>query len=479
MTDYQQHLINGAWTAALSADHTRIHDSATEAELGQVAHGTAHEIDLAVQAANSAFAAWSALPVSARADYVRSIAEQLEEHVEQLAQGICAEVGMPLKLSQRIQVQAPILAWRATADLAAECLADSSLGHSTITRVAVGVVGAITPWNYPLHQITGKVAAALVAGCTVVLKPSELAPCTARALGEAALAAGLPKGVLNIVLGDAATGQALVDHPEVALLSFTGSTAVGRRIAASAGLALKRVALELGGKSACIATADAAAENVVRQVLGSCFLNSGQSCNSLTRLLVPVELYDTYRALLVDAAARLTVGDPRDSTTRMGPLVSAAHRDRVRALIIDSESQGFDLIAGGSQAAVPAEGYFIAPTIFGRVPADSVLAQQEVFGPVLSVITYNTEQQAIEFANGTAYGLAAAVWAGDTDHALSLARQLRAGQVDINGAPYNPAAPFGGFGDSGLGREGGTYGIEEFVELRAIQMPVANIKEKS
>lgn len=479
MTDYRHHLINGIWTQARSTDHTTVYDSASETVLGQVAHGTSEEISLAVQAAKTAFASWSALPVSSRADYVRGIADQLEEQADQLAQGIAAEVGMPLKLSQRIQVQAPILAWRATADLAVECLADSSLGHSTITHVPVGVVGAITPWNYPLNQITAKVAAALVAGCTVVLKPSELAPCTARALGEAALAAGLPEGVLNIVMGDAATGQALVDHPDIALLSFTGSTAVGRRIAASAGQALKRVALELGGKSACIATADAPAESVVRQVVGSCFLNSGQSCNSLTRLLVPVELYATYRALLAGAVTRLTLGDPREPATRMGPLVSAAHRDRVLAMITDSESQAFDLIAGGSQAAVPASGYFIAPTIFGRVPPRSALAQQEVFGPVLSVITYESEQQAVEIANGTAYGLAAAVWAGSTEQALSLARQLRAGQVDVNGAPYNPAAPFGGFGDSGLGREGGTYGIEEFVEIRAIQMPVAGKREKS
>lgn len=479
MTAYQHHLINGFWTPAQSTDTTQIYDSTSEAGLARVAHGTCEEIDLAVQAARNAFAGWSALPVSTRAAFVRGIADQLEERVEQLARGITAEVGMPLKLSQRIQVQAPLLAWRATADLAVECLADSSVGNSIITHVPMGVVGAITPWNYPLHQITGKVAAALVAGCTVVLKPSELAPCASRALGEAALAAGLPKGVLNIVLGDAVTGQALVDHRDVALLSFTGSTAVGRRIAASAGQALKRVALELGGKSACIATPDAPAESVVRQVIGSCFLNSGQSCNSLSRLLVPVGLYDTYRALLADAVTRLTLGDPLESSTRMGPLVSAAHRDRVQTMITESETRGFDLIAGGSQAPVPASGFFIAPTIFGRVPPQSALAQEEVFGPVLSVITYEDEQHAIDIANGTAYGLAAAVWAASTEHALSIARQLRAGQVDVNGAPYNPAAPFGGFGDSGLGREGGTYGIEEFVEVRAIQMPMVGTRDKS
>lgn len=478
MTAYQHHLINGLWKAAHSAETTTIHHSATEAELASIAHGDREEINLAVVAAKSAFTSWSALPVATRADYVRAIADQLEEHVEHLAQSIAAEVGMPLKLSQRIQVQAPIAAWRTTADLAVETLADTRVGNSIITHVPVGVVGAITPWNYPLHQITGKVAAALVAGCTVVLKPSELAPSTARALGEAALAAGLPEGVLNIVLGNATTGQALADHPDIALLSFTGSTAVGKRIAASAGQALKRVSLELGGKSACIAIADAVPEHVVRHVIGSCFLNSGQSCNSLTRLLIPASLYHTYRPLLAEAVTRLTLGDPVEASTRMGPLVSKSHRDRVRDVVIDSETQGFDLIAGGSAVAIPPSGYFIAPTIFGRVPPESALAQQEVFGPVLSVITYETEQQAIEIANGTAYGLAAAVWAADLDRALNIARQLRAGQVDVNGAPFNPVAPFGGFGDSGQGREGGTFGIEEFVEIRAIQMPIANTGAK-
>jgi len=242
-------------------------------------------------------------------------------------------------------------------------------------------------------------------------------------LGDAALAAGLPEGALNIVLGNAATGQALVDHPDIALLSFTGSTAVGKRIAASAGHALNRASLELGGKSACIATADAVPEHVVRHVIGSCFLNSGQSCNSLTRLLIPASLYDTYRPLLAEAVTRLTLGDPVEASTRMGPLVSKSHRDRVRDVVIDSETQGFDLIAGGSAVAIPPSGYFIAPTIFGRVPPESALAQQEVFGPVLSVITYETEPQAIEIANGTAYGLAAAVWAADPDRALNIAWQ--------------------------------------------------------
>jgi len=473
MNHYHHHLIDGAWATAQATALSTVYDSATEEPIGTVAHGNTDEIDRAVKAARAAFLSWSSLPVATRADYLRAVADQLEARTEVLTAGITAEVGMPLKLSRRIQVQGPTQAWRATADLAAECLADNPLGHSLITKVAVGVVGAITPWNYPLHQITGKVAAALVAGCTLVLKPSELAPCTAQALGEAVVAAGLPAGVLNIVLGDGATGQALIMHPDVDMLSFTGSTAVGRKIAAAAGQALKRVSLELGGKSACIALVDANPSDVVRQVVASCFLNSGQSCNSLTRLLVPEALYETYRTLLSEAVSRMPIGDPMDPVTRIGPLVSAEHKARVQAFIADSEAQGFDLIVGGIEAQIPLKGYFVHPTIFGRVPADAVLAQQEVFGPVLSVTTFASEAQALSMANGTAYGLAAAVWSGSAEKSESIARQLRAGQVDVNGAPFNAAAPFGGFGDSGLGREGGRFGIEEFVELRSIQMPIA------
>jgi aldehyde dehydrogenase (NAD+)/betaine-aldehyde dehydrogenase len=333
-----------------------------------------------------------------------------------------------------------------------------------VTQEAVGVVAAITPWNYPLHQITAKLAAALMAGCTVVLKPSELARAAARALGEAIEQALLPPGVVNIVFGAAASGQALAEHHGVNMASFTGSTRVGRRIAALAGAQLKRVALELGGKSASVALPGADAERVVKHALSSCLLNSGQTCSAITRLLVPQADYGRYRELLPAAAPAFVTGDPAQPSTRVGPLVSAAQRERVLAIIRAAEEQGLDLIAGGSHATPPG-GHFVAPTVFGQVAPDAALAREEMFGPVLAVLTYSDEDDAVRQANGAGYGLAAAVWAASAGEGLRLARRLRAAQVDVNGAP------FGGFGLSGTGRKGGRYGIEEFLEPRAIQLP--------
>ncbi|GAB2899778.1 aldehyde dehydrogenase family protein [Paralcaligenes sp. KSB-10] len=465
---YKQHFINGAWVDAQGVGQTIIYDSSTEASIGTVCHAIDAEVNGAVAAARAAFAPWANLPIETRARYVRAIAEGLESHADALVAGIVAEVGMPEKLTRRIQVQAPIAAWRATADAAIDALAETKTAHSYIMRVPVGVVGAITPWNYPLHQITGKLAAALVAGCTIVLKPSDLAPTSAQILGKAIETAKLPEGVVNIIFGDGATGEALVAHPGVNMVSFTGSTAVGRRIASSAGQALKRVSLELGGKSASIALAEADPALVVRHALSSCFLNSGQTCSAITRLIVPEDQYLEYRTRLQEGAQKITLGDPRDSATRMGPLVSSDQRQRVLSFLLEAEEAGFDLIAGGTHAPTPGQGYFIAPTVFGRVPAQARIASEEIFGPVLAVLTYVTEDEAINIANQTPYGLAGAVW-GSEDKAMAAARQLRAGQIDVNGAPFNPLAPFGGFGASGIGREGGIYGILEFTELRAIQ----------
>jgi aldehyde dehydrogenase (NAD+) len=467
---HRQHFINGAWTEALGWNETTVHDSATEQAIGKVVHATAPEVDTAVAAARSAYAGWSQLPLEARAAYARAIADRLESHAETLSSGISAETGMPIKLVRRIQVQAPISAWRSTADAAASALAETQTGHSCIARVPVGVVAAITPWNYPLHQITGKLAAALMAGCTVVLKPSELAPTAAHILGLAIEEAALPSGVVNIVFGDGSTGESLITHPQVDMVSFTGSTSVGRHIASVAGHALKRVALELGGKSASIALPEADPTLVARHAVGSCFLNSGQTCNAITRLLVPEDQYEQYRDLLKVAAEKMTLGDPRDETTRMGPLVSHEHRERVRSFLSEAASSGLDLISGGPDAPVPGLGYFVAPTIFGRVPAHARIAREEVFGPALAVLTYTSEDEALRIANDTEYGLAAAVW-GDESRAMAIAQRMRAGQVDVNGAPFNPLAPFGGFGASGMGREGGIHGIAEFTELRAIQTP--------
>lgn len=473
MVDYNRHLINGKWCLAKSSTHTVIHDSATEQSIASTSHGDPSEIDAAVNAARAAFLAWSSTPIAKRADYIKAIADNLEKRLSGLTDSITAEVGMPIKLTRKIQVQAPIAAWRATADLVSEALAERTVNHSCITRVAVGVIGAITPWNYPLHQITGKVAAALAAGCVVVLKPSELAPSAAQALGDAAIEAGLPPGVLNIVFGNGATGQALTDHPDVDMVSFTGSTAVGRLIAANAGRALKRVALELGGKSAAIALHDADPATVVRSTVASCLLNSGQTCSAITRLIVPRDQYDAYRSLLKNAVEQLVVGDPREPSTRVGPLVSAEQKKRVLASITAAQRQGHDLITGGVDAQHSREGYFVTPTVFGLVPGSASIAQEEIFGPVLTVLTYLDEDEAVALANGTPYGLAGAVWSASAANAEAIARRLRAGQIDVNGAPFNQIAPFGGFSASGIGREGGEYGIEEFTEIRSIQMPVA------
>ncbi len=318
MIDHDSHLIDGKWRKASNAAHNIVKDSATEEAIAKVSHGSYDDIDAAVKTARTASLPWSVTPVQQRAAFIRAIADQLEQRSDELTSGITAEVGMPIKLTRRIQVQAPIAAWRATADAAAKAMTDAHLGHSVITKVAVGVVAAVTPWNYPLHQITGKLAAALAAGCCVVLKPSELAPTAAKVLGEAVIAAGLPAGVVNIVFGDAKTGDALVTHSGIDMVSFTGSTKVGSHVASSAGRALRRVALELGGKSAGIALRDADPALVVRHALSSCLLNSGQTCSAITRLIVPQEQYDHYRALLKAAAEKMRLGDPRDPDTRVG-----------------------------------------------------------------------------------------------------------------------------------------------------------------
>nr|WP_314624091.1 aldehyde dehydrogenase family protein [uncultured Noviherbaspirillum sp.] len=471
MNDYLSHFIDGAWRDAAGSARSMVDDAATAAPSALVAHAEAAEIHRAVMAARAAFPAWSASTPARRAGFLRAIADALEVRSEALAQAISREVGMPLKLSRRIQVDAPVAAWRQTASIGEGMRFEEEVGHSLVTQEAAGVVAAITPWNYPLHQITAKLAAALMAGCTVVLKPSELAPAAARALGEAVAQAQLPPGVVNIVFGAADSGQALVEHGEIDMVSFTGSTEVGRRIAALAGAQLKRVALELGGKSASVALPGADAERVVRHALASCLLNSGQTCSAITRLLVPQADYGRYRALLAAAVPAFVTGDPALPSTRVGPLVSARQRDRVLAIIRAAGDEGLDLVAGGSQATPSGAGHFVAPTVFGRVAATAALAREEVFGPVLAVLTYADEDDAVQQANGAGYGLAAAVWAESREQGLRLARRLRAGQVDVNGAPFNPVAPFGGFGLSGIGREGGCYGIDEYLEPRAIQLP--------
>ncbi|MEO8717115.1 MAG: aldehyde dehydrogenase family protein, partial [Burkholderiales bacterium] len=385
---------------------------------------------------------------------------------------IAQEVGMPIKLAGRIQAGLPIANFANYAKIAREFRFEERVGNSVIVKDPVGVVGAITPWNYPLHQIALKVAPALAAGCTVVLKPSEVAPFNAFILAEVVEAAGLPKGVFNLVTGmGPVVGEALVKHPSVDMISFTGSTRAGKRISEVAAQQVKRVALELGGKSASVILEDADLAAAVKGTVNGCYLNSGQTCTALTRMLVPTSKYDEAAKLAVEAAKGFTLGDPLLETTRLGPLSSQAQLDRVRSYIKKGVEEGAELLTGGADKpeGVPG-GYFVKPTIFGKVKNSMTIAQEEIFGPVLSIIPYKDEEEAVKIANDSPYGLAGAVWSKDDARAQKVARRIRAGQIDVNGGAFNMNAPFGGFKQSGLGREAGVYGLEEFLELKSLQL---------
>ncbi|RZL91416.1 MAG: aldehyde dehydrogenase family protein [Variovorax sp.] len=478
MTNHDQLFIDGAMVPARGGHHLPVVDSFTEEPFGSYRTASALDVDAAVAAARRAFEGWAATPVAERIAAVRRIAEALRDQTEVLTIAISREVGMPRKLAARIQVGAPIAAWDMYADLATDFEWESRIGHSLVQQMPTGVVACITPWNYPLHQITGKVAPALLAGCTVVLKPSELAPTSAFVLAEAVRQAGLPAGVFNLVHGTGAeVGEALVRHPGVDMVSFTGSTRAGRHIAAIAGGEIKRVALELGGKSAALVLPDADLAAAVKVTLAGCMLNSGQTCSATTRLLVPYGSLDAAKGIAKDLLAGYRMGDPADAATRIGPLISKEQQQKVQGLINSALCAGARRV--GIDAALPAHGFFVPPTVLAGVTPDMAVAQDEVFGPVLVLMGYDEVEDGIAMANGTDYGLAGAVWGPATAHTLAIARRLRAGQVDINGAPFNPAAPFGGFKKSGIGRENGRFGIEEFLEPVSIQLPAAFLENLS
>ncbi|KVE25143.1 aldehyde dehydrogenase [Burkholderia singularis] len=474
MKIYDQFYIGGAWRPSAGAGTIDVIDSATEAAIGRIPEGTADDALAAVAAARAAFDGWAATPPAERARYLRRIADNLKARSEELAQSITGEVGMPIKLSRAIQVSGPIYNWGAYAKLAETHAFEEQVGNSLVVREPVGVVAAITPWNYPLHQITLKIAAALAAGCTVVLKPSEIAPLNAFILAEAIHDAALPAGVFNLVCGyGAVVGEALASAPQVDMVSFTGSTRAGKRVAELAAAGVKRVALELGGKSASVILDDADFAAAVKGTVSSCYLNAGQTCSAHTRMLVPESRYDEVRELAKAAAASFVPGDPRDEATRLGALASAAQQKRVQDYIRRGLDEGAELIAGGP--GMPdglSRGFFAKPTVFGRVRPDATIAQEEIFGPVLSIITYRDEDDAVRIANDSPYGLGGAVWAGSDERALRVARRIRTGQVDINGGGWNVAAPFGGFKQSGIGRENGVYGLDEYLEYKSMQLRV-------
>jgi acyl-CoA reductase-like NAD-dependent aldehyde dehydrogenase len=463
--------IDGAWVTATGTEVIEVVNPATEQVLASIPAGTAADAATAVAAARAAFEGWSGTSREERGAFLTKLHQGLAARAEEIARTISSEVGMPLKLSRRIQAGLPVAVMESYARLLGEYPFEERIANSLVIREPAGVAACITPWNYPLHQVVAKVAPALAAGCTVVLKPSELAPGSAFILAEIVHEAGLPAGVFNLVTGTGEVlGEALVSHPAVDLVSFTGSTRAGRRVSELAARTVKRVTLELGGKSAVLIMEDADLPAAVKGTVAGCFLNSGQTCNAFTRMLVHESRYAEAAKLAVEVAAGYTVGDPFDDLTRLGPLVSVQQRERVREYIRRGIAEGAEFLCGGPEAPEGLDtGYYVKPTVFGRVDSRMAIAREEIFGPVLSILTYRDEDEAVRIANDTEYGLAGAVWSGDGERAVRVARRMRAGQVDVNGGSFNMLAPFGGCRQSGHGRELGRYGLEEFLEVKSLQ----------
>lgn len=475
VTTYDRLYIDGGWHELSEPGRTiEVRNPASERTIALIPEGTAADIDAAVNAARTAFPAWSATAVETRADFIRRIGEVLQRRRAEIAALVSAEEGMPLVDSDGLQAGLPIVTFADTARNVLDFAFEERLDNSIVVREPIGVVGCITPWNFPLHQIAAKVAPALAVGCTVVLKPSEVAPLNAFLLAEVVDEVGLPAGVFNLVTGYGdEVGQRLSAHPDVDMVSFTGSTRAGRQVIVASASTIKRVALELGGKSASVLLDDADVPSAVEGSMSSTFLNGGQSCSALTRLIVPRSLLGDVEATALAVAHRYVPGDPAAPGTRLGPMVSKEQQQRVRAFIDRAADSGARLLTGGSeQPAETPEGYYVRPTIFSDVDPSTELAQEEVFGPVLAIIAYEDGDvdAAVDIANDTPYGLAGAVWSASQERAIEVGRRLRTGQVQINSGAYNPRAPFGGFKQSGIGREFGPHALAEFTELKAMQL---------
>lgn len=460
-------LIGGAWVPAPGV--LDVHDPATEQVIGSAALSDAAMVDAALAAARTAAAPWGQLPATQRADLLDALVASLRARRDELVDVTVAEVGVSLANARPWHVDLAIDIIESAARHARTYEFEQVAGRSVLLRKPVGVVACITPWNYPLYQLAAKVGPALAAGCAVVLKPAELAPLSSYVFADAVVAAGLPDGVFNLVPGEGVVvGAHLAAHPDVDLVSFTGSTQVGRQVAASAAANLTRVCLELGGKSASIVCADADLPAAVRASVDSAMLNSGQTCSALTRLLVPAERYAEALSVAGDHARSLVVGDPRSESTDLGPLISARQRDGVVDMITGAIARGARVVAGGPEKIADV-GHFVAPTVLADLDPSDPASQAEIFGPVLVVHPYRNEDEAIEIANGTPYGLAGAVWSGSSEHSLDIARRLDTGQVELDGAGFDLEAPFGGWKQSGIGRELGVVGLEEYTELTAVQ----------
>jgi aldehyde dehydrogenase (NAD+) len=464
--------IGGGWVEPAGAGQIEVVNPTTSATIARIPEGTPEDADRAARAARAAFDSWAATLPYERAQLCAAIGAKLAERGDELAALISTELGMPITLSRMIQAGLPSVTFASQAELVEEIDWEEEVGNSLIVREPAGVVAAITPWNYPLHQIANKVAPALTAGCTVVLKPSEVVPLNAFVLAEVCDEVGLPAGVFNLVTGTGpVVGEALVAHPQTDMVSFTGSTRAGRRVSELAARAVKPVSLELGGKSPNVILNDANLEQAVTDGVAKCYLNSGQTCSALTRMLVPRDQLEQVERIASVVAESFTPGDPFTEGTMLGPLASEVQLERVRGYIEKGVAEGARLLTGGAEPPEGLEqGYFVRPTIFTDVTSDMTIAQEEIFGPVLAIMPYEDEEDAVRIANDTIYGLAGGVWSADEERAKRVASRIRTGQVEINGGAFNPLAPFGGYKQSGHGRELGRYGIEEFLTAKSLQL---------
>jgi aldehyde dehydrogenase (NAD+) len=472
MIEHTTCYIDGAWVPSTGTTTIDVVDPATEQVVGRIPEGTPGDVDAAVTAARAAFESWSTSSIDERVKVLTRIAEGLAARQDEMAATIVSEMGAPLTFAQRVQVGLPIIVLKSIAGMLPDFRFEEEVGTSLVVREPIGVVGAITPWNYPLHQVVAKLAPALAAGCSVVLKPSEVAPLSAYLFFEVLDDAGLAHGLVNLVPGSGpVVGEAIAAHPGIDMVSFTGSTRAGRRVSELASATIKRVALELGGKSANVVLPGADLGPAIKAGLANCFINGGQTCTAQTRLLVDRARYDEALDLIRQGTENYTVGSPNEESTRIGPLVSAPQRDRVVGYINKGIAEGARVVVGGPDAPEGlGTGYYVRPTVFADVNPTMTIAQEEIFGPVLSVIPYDDEDDALRIANDSAYGLSGAVWAADQETGLAFAKRMRTGQVEVNGGRFNPLAPFGGYKQSGNGRELGRFGIEEFLEVKSLQL---------
>jgi acyl-CoA reductase-like NAD-dependent aldehyde dehydrogenase len=475
MKNYDTIYVDGQWIPSDGKTTLSVFDSTNEEVMATIPEGTASDVAKAARAAKAAFISWSTTPPATRAEYLNAISDALAARMDEISSAISRETGMSKMLSNMIQVGLPIGSFKQAAVLAESFEFEKQVGTSLIVREPIGVVGCITPWNYPLHQIAAKVAFALASGCTVVLKPSEVAPIDAFMLAEIIHDAKLPAGVFNLVTGTGpVVGEAISASPDIDMISFTGSTRAGKLVMQTGSETVKKVALELGGKSANIICEDLDTETFAKAVMGGtgqAFLNSGQTCSLLSRMLVPRARLAEAEGLAAAVAGSMKVGDPFTEGTNLGPLASAAQRDRVVSYINKGIDEGAKLIAGGPEAPEGLEkGYYVKATVFSEVNNKMTIAQEEIFGPVLVLIPYDGIDEAVDIANDSPYGLAGAVYAADQETGIAIARRIRTGQVTVNNGRFNPNAPFGGYKQSGIGRELGEYGFEEFLEVKSLQL---------